>query len=422
MARRNEPHAEPVEARTTRVQQGAGVRLKDQFPLLAGDPGLHYLDSGASSQVPGAVLDAVSRFETTQRANVHRGVHRLAEAATAAYEGARDDIARFLSAAREEIVFTSGTTAAINLVAHSFGDGLAAGDAIVISGLEHHSNIVPWQMLRDRRGLVLEALPVTEEGRIDLSQLDRVVTKRTRLIALAHCSNVTGAVVDLGRVVASAKAVGAAVLVDGAQRMPHGPLDVPGLGVDFYAFSGHKMYAPHGIGVLWGRRERLEAMPPFLGGGDMIRRVTLEKTEYAPPPVRFEAGTPNVSGAIGLGAACRWMGGLDWTEIVQEELRLTGCLLDGLARVPGVRVLGPLGLQQRLGVVSFALAGAHPHDVSQILDRHGVACRGGHHCAQPLMDRFDLAGTTRATIAPYNEDADIDALLVGLDEARRLLA
>jgi cysteine desulfurase/selenocysteine lyase len=398
------------------------VRLKDQFPLLAADPGLHYLDSGASSQTPAAVLDAVNVFETGQRANVHRGVHRLAEAATQAYEGARDDIARFFSARREQIVFTSGTTAAINLVAHSFGDGLQAGDEIVITELEHHSNIVPWQMLRDRRGLVLKALPVTDEGRIDLSALDRVVTKRTRLIALAHCSNVTGAVVDLARVVDKAKSVGAAVLVDGAQRVPHGPLDIPALGVDFYAFSGHKMYAPHGIGILWGKRERLEAMPPFLGGGDMIRSVTLEKTTYAPPPTRFEAGTPNVSGAIGLGASCRWMSGLDWTEIAQEEMRLTGRLLDGLARMPGVRVLGPLGLQQRIGVVSFALGNAHPHDVSQILDRHGVACRGGHHCAQPLMERFGLAGTTRATIAPYSEAEDIDALLVGLDEARRLFA
>ena len=196
---------------------------------------------------------------------------------------------------------------------------------------------------------------------------------------------------------------------------------IPALGVDFYAFSGHKMYAPHGIGVLWGRRDRLAAMPPFLGGGDMIRRVTLETTEYAPPPARFEAGTPNISGAIGLGAACTWMAGLDWPAVAQEEIRLTGRLLDGLANVPGVRVLGPLGLQQRIGVVSFAMGDTHPHDVAQILDRHGVACRGGHHCAQPLMDRFDLMGTTRATIAPYTEAADIDALLAGLDEARRVL-
>jgi cysteine desulfurase/selenocysteine lyase len=398
------------------------VRLRDQFPLLAADPKLHYLDSGASSQMPSAVIDAVARFETTQRANVHRGVHRLAEAATAAYEGAREEIAAFFGARREEIVFTAGTTASINLVAHSFGDELQAGDEIVISELEHHSNIVPWQMLRDRRGLVLKVLPVTEEGRIDLGALDRLLSKRTRLIALAHCSNVTGAGVDLAKVVAVAKAVGAAVLVDGAQRVPHGPLDIPALGVDFYAFSGHKMYAPHGIGVLWGRRDRLEAMPPFMGGGDMIRSVSLEKTIYAPPPTRFEAGTPNISGAIGLGASCRWMGGLDWTRIAQEEMRLTGRLLDGLAKVPDLRVLGPLGLQQRIGVVSFALGSAHPHDVAQILDRHGVACRGGHHCAEPLMERFGLAGTTRATIAPYSEDADIDALLVGLDEARRLFA
>ncbi|MBM3549459.1 MAG: cysteine desulfurase [Alphaproteobacteria bacterium] len=398
------------------------MRLRDQFPLLTSDPKLHYLDSGASSQMPSAVIEAVTRFETTQRANVHRGVHRLAEAATAAYEGGRDEIAQFFSARRDEIVFTAGTTAAINLVAHSFGDALAPGDEIVVSELEHHSNIVPWQMLRDRRGLVLKVLQVTDEGRIDLAALDRVLTKKTRLIALAHCSNVTGAVVDLARVVEAAKSVGAAVLVDGAQRVPHGPLDIPALGVDFYAFSGHKMYAPHGIGVLWGRHSRLEAMPPFMGGGDMIRSVTFEKTIYAPPPTRFEAGTPNVSGVIGLGAACHWMSGLDWTRIAQEEMRLTGRLLDGLAQVPDLRVLGPLGLQQRIGVVSFALGQAHPHDIAQILDRHGVACRGGHHCAQPLMERFDLPGTTRATIAPYSEDGDIDALLTGLDEARRLFA
>ena len=398
------------------------MSLRDQFPLLAAEPALHYLDSGASSQMPAFVIDAVTRFETTQRANVHRGVHRLAEAATAAYEGSRDEIAHFFGARREEIVFTSGTTAAINLVAHSFGNGLAAGDEIVVSELEHHSNIVPWQMLRERRGLALKVLPVTDDGRIDLSALDRVLTTKTRLIALAHCSNVTGAVVDLERVVEAAKSAGAAVLIDGAQRVPHGPLDIPALGVDFYAFSGHKMYAPHGIGVLWGRHERLEAMPPFLGGGDMIRSVTFEKTTYAPPPTRFEAGTPNISGAIGLGAACRWMGGLDWPKIAQEEMRLTGRLLDGLAKVPDLRVLGPLGLQQRIGVVSFALAHAHPHDVAQILDRHGVACRGGHHCAEPLMERFGLGGTTRATIAPYSVDSDVDALLDGLDEARRLFA
>jgi cysteine desulfurase/selenocysteine lyase len=397
------------------------MSVRDDFPLLAADPGLHYLDSGASSQAPGFVLNAVREFETTSRANVHRGVHRLAEAATALYEGARADIARWFGVDAGEIVVTSGTTAAINLVARSFGDGLAPGDEVVISELEHHSNIVPWQMLRDRRGIVLKVLPLTEEGRIDLDALDRVVTAKTKLIALAQCSNVTGAVVDLARVVAAAKTVGAAVLVDGAQRVPHGPLDIAALGVDFYAFSGHKMYAPHGIGILWGRRERLEAMPPLLGGGDMIRRVTLEKTDYAPPPNRFEAGTPNISGLIGLGAATRWMARQDWSAIAQEEMRLTGRLLDGLAAIPDARVIGPTGLQARIGVVSFTLGDFHPHDVCQILDRNGVACRGGHHCAQPLMDRFDVMGTTRASLAPYTVEADIDALLEGLADVRRVL-
>jgi len=398
------------------------MSVRDQFPLLAADPGLHYLDSGASSQIPAFVLDAVRDFETTARANVHRGVHRLAEAATARYEGARAEIARWFGVDAGEIVVTSGTTASINLVAHGFGESLAPGDEVVISELEHHSNIVPWQMLRDRRGIVLKFLPLTEDGRIDLAALDRVVTAKTKLIALAHCSNVTGAVVDIARVVAAAKSVGAAVLLDGAQRVPHGPLDIASLGVDFYAFSGHKMYAPHGIGILWGKRARLEAMPPLLGGGDMIRRVTLAKTEYAPPPNRFEAGTPNISGLIGLGAAVRWMAQQDWSAIAQEEMRLTARLLDGLAAIPDARVIGPTGLQSRIGTVSFALGEMHPHDVCQILDRHGVACRGGHHCAQPLMDRFDVMGTTRASIAPYTVAADIDALLTGLADVRRVLS
>ncbi len=400
---------------------GPVAALRGQFPLLAADPGLHYLDSAASAQVPRVVLDAVAHHETTSRANVHRGVHRLAEAATLAYETARERVARYLNVVPAEVVFTSGATGAINLVAHSYAGLLAPGDEIVISELEHHSNLVPWQLAAERRGLLLKALPVTDEGRLDLGALDRLVGRRTRLIALAHASNVTGAVTDVARVVAAARAVGARVLLDGAQRAPHGPLDLPALGVDFYALSGHKMFAPNGVGVLWARGELLAAMPPFLGGGEMIRRVTLAKSVYADPPARFEAGTPPIAQAVGLGAAADWLGTLDWPAIAAHELRLAGRLMDGVAAVRGARLLGPAGLQSRLPVVSVALAGAHPHDVAQLLDARGVAVRGGHHCAQPLMDRFDVDGTTRASLALYSDDGDVDAFLDGFaDAARRL--
>jgi cysteine desulfurase/selenocysteine lyase len=396
--------------------------LRAQFPILAaGADGrrIHYLDNAASAQSPLAVLDAVRRYETTSRANVHRGVHRLAEAATAAYEAARATVARWLNVAGDEVVFTSGATAAINLVAHGFGNGLQPGDQVVISGIEHHANIVPWQMLRDRRQLRLDALPVTDDGRIDVSALQQVVTTRCRLIAVTHCSNVTGAETDVAAIVAAARAVGAAVLLDGAQRVPHGPLDLHALGVDFYAFAGHKAFGPNGVGVLWGRRERLAAMVPFMGGGEMIRRVTLETTTYADPPQRFEPGTPPIGPAIGLAAAIDWMAALDWPAATAHERALTERLLNGLGAIPGVRVVGPSGLQRRIGTVSFDVDGIHPHDVAQILDQYGVACRGGHHCAQPLMDRFDLAGTTRASLAPYNDAEDIDRLLEGIAAARR---
>ncbi|MBI1773830.1 MAG: cysteine desulfurase [Proteobacteria bacterium] len=396
--------------------------IRAQFPLLAANPGLHYLDSAASAQVPASVIDAVQRFDTESRANVHRGVHRLAERATDAYEGARRTLARFLSAHPREIVFTGGCTAAINLVAQGYGALLLPGDEVVISELEHHSNIVPWQMLRDRRGIVLKTLPVGEDGRLDMAALERVVTKRCRLIALTHCSNVTGAVSDIGSIVDAAGTVGAKVLLDGAQRAPHGPIDLPELGVDFYAIAGHKMFGPTGIGVLWGREEALARMQPMLGGGGMIEQVRIERTTYADPPQRFEAGTPPIAGAVGLGAAAEWQEQQDWPALTQNALRLTGRMLDGLAGIEGTRIIGPTGLQGRIGIVSFALEGAHPHDVCQVLDARSVACRGGHHCTQPLHDRFGLAGSTRASLGPYSDDAAIDALIEGVAEARRIFA
>ncbi len=319
------------------------------------------------------------------------------------------------------MVFTAGATAAINLVAHALGATLAAGDEVVISAAEHHSNIVPWQMLRDRRGVRLRVLPVTDDGRLDGAALEHVVTGRCRLVAVTHVSNVTGAITDVPPIVDAARAVGARVLLDGAQRTPHGPLDLPALGVDLYAFSGHKMFAPTGVGVLWGRREVLAALPPALGGGGMIRSVSLERSSHAPPPDRFEAGTPPIAQAIGLGAVCDWLRGLDWPAIAAHERGLTHRLLEGLAGLAGVRLIGPGDTEARIGVVSFDVAGAHPHDVCQVLDRDGVALRGGHHCAEPLMQRFGVTGSSRASIALYNDEADIDALLAGLQRAIRVL-
>jgi cysteine desulfurase / selenocysteine lyase len=395
--------------------------LRSQFPILDrtvhGQP-LHYLDNSATAQIPNAVLDAVERHEIAHRANVLRGIHYLAEAATEAYENARKDVSLFINAAdASEVVFTSGTTAAINLVAHSFGQGLVAGDEVVISMLEHHSNIVPWQMLRQRSGIVLKVLPATDDGRMDLDELPNVVTDKCKLIAITHVSNVTGADTDIHRVVEAAKAVGAKVLIDGAQRVPHGSVDVQALGVDFYAFSGHKMYAPNGIGVLWAKRELLDALPPFMGGGEMIRTVTMEDTIFAEPPHKFEAGTPPIAQAVGLGAATRWLAGIDTPEATLHVARLAEQTLSGLSDIADgrIRIIGPQGTQSRLPVISFTVDGVHPHDVCQMLDGFGVALRGGHHCAQPLMDFFDVTGTTRASLTFYNTQADVDALLNGLD-------
>jgi cysteine desulfurase/selenocysteine lyase len=398
--------------------------IRRQFPILSeiidGRP-VHYLDNGASAQTPLAVLDAVRSYETTGRANVLRGVHRLAERATELYETARIDVAKFLGVQPMEIVFTGGCTAAINTVAYSYGQLLKRGDRILISELEHHSNIVPWQLLRQRSGVELDMLPVTTDGQIDLGALSKVLTSETKLISLAHVSNVTGALLDVRKVVEAAKSVGAKVMLDGAQRAPHGPVDLNALGVDFYVFAGHKAYGPNGIGVLWAKPELLEAMPPFHGGGSMIGRVTLAETTWAPPPRRFEAGTPPIGPAIGLGAACNWMAALDWTATHDHEMGLVQRVLDGLQKIDGTQILGPASLQNRYPVVSFMLDGVHPHDVAQTLDSFGVAVRAGHHCAQPLMDRFDLDGTTRVSIAPYNDNGDIDALLTGVRHAANTL-
>jgi cysteine desulfurase/selenocysteine lyase len=397
--------------------------VRAAFPIFAHRPqGFHYLDSAATGQICEAAARALLAFETESRANVKRSIYPLAEAATEAFDEGRRSIARYLGASDpDEVVFTSGATLGINLFAHAFGERMSEGDEVVLSALEHHSNIVPWQLLRERRGIKLSVLPVAADGRLDLDRLGEVLSERCRLISVTHVSNVTGAVTDLPRIVAAARAVGARVLVDGAQRAPHGPLDVGALGVDAYALSGHKMFGPTGAGALWVKRELLEELPPFLGGGEMIHSVSFERTTYAKPPHRFEAGTPPIGPAIGLGAAARWLAGLDWDAAARHELRLTERILDGLDRLPGIRVIGPASLQSRAGVVSFEAEGAHAHDLCHLLGARGVCLRGGHHCAQPLMEAFDIVATTRASLAPYNDDADVDAMLTGLDEALALL-
>ncbi|MDA1133174.1 MAG: cysteine desulfurase [Proteobacteria bacterium] len=402
------------------------ARVRAEFPILRttvpGGAPLHYLDNAATSQMPEAVADAMRDHDFRRRANVKRGVHHLAECATEAYADARQRVARFLNAGDDrEVVFTSGTTGAINLLAYAFGATLSPGDEIVLSVLEHHSNLVPWQLLRDRRGVALKFLPATADGRVDVTALPDIVTPRCKLVSVTHVSNVTGGETDIAAVVAAAAVVGARVAVDGAQRVSHGPIDVRALGVDFYAFSAHKMFGPNGVGVLWGRGELLETLPPFLGGGEMIRTVSLDRTTYADIPARFEAGTPPITQAVGLGAAIDWLTGIDRPAAEQHMARLTGRVIDGLATLGGgnarIEVVGPAMTPGRYPVVSFAVDGAHPHDICQILDGHGVALRGGHHCAQPFMDSRGLAGTSRASLALYSDDGDVDAFLNGMEDA-----
>ena len=397
--------------------------LRAEFPLLAVNPGLHYLDSAATAQIHRSALDAVVRHETGSRANVLRGSHRLAEAADQAYDAARASVARFLNAASaDEIVFCSGATAALNFVAHAFGATLRPGDRVLVSQAEHHSNFVPWQMLRERAGIALDVLPVTASGELDLAALPRLLSPHTRLVAVTQCSNITGAWTDVAAVVAAARAVGARVLLDGAQGVQHGPQDLRALGIDFYAFSGHKAFGPNGIGVLWARGELLAALPPFLGGGGMIAEVTIEASSWAEPPRRFEAGTPPIAQAVGLAAALEWMMSLDWPRIREREERLCADLIDGLHAIHGLRQLGPPASVRRAPIVSFDIPGLHPHDVCQVLDHHGLALRGGHHCAQPLLAAFGVDACTRASLALYNDEADVAALIDGVAAAVRTLA
>ena len=412
----------PGSSRPARVCDAAAFR--QDFPLLRrrvhGKP-LVYLDNAATTQKPRVVIDRVTQFYVEENANVHRGVHWLSERATEAFEEARATIGRFLNARRaEEIVFVRGTTEAINLVAQTYGRSrVVRGDEIVISAMEHHSNIVPWQILCEQLGARLRIIPITDAGEIDLEAYARLLTDRTRIVAVVHVSNVLGTVNPVQEIVRIAHQRGIPVLVDGAQAVAHGAVDVQTLGCDFYAFSGHKMFGPTGIGVLYGTSAMLESMPPYQGGGDMIRSVSFERTLYDVPPHRFEAGTPNIAGAVGLAAAIGYLTGIGFERIARSERELLEYATGALSRVPGVRVIGTAAA--RAGVLSFVLDGVHPHDVATILDREGVAIRAGHHCCQPLMDRLGLPATSRASLALYNTREDIDALVAALRTVRELL-
>ncbi len=400
------------------------ARLREDFPILRvrvrGKP-LVYLDNAASSQKPRTVIEAVQRFYTEQSSNVHRGLHRLSEQATASFEGARDKIQRYINAADpREIVFTSGTTAAINLVAHAFGGRVVgAGDEIVISHLEHHSNIVPWQLLAERTDARLRVAPIDDTGALIPDAFESLLNERTRLVAISHTSNAIGTQLPVSWIVQTAHSRGIPVLIDGAQAMPHGRVDVQALDCDFFALSGHKMFGPTGIGVLYGKLERLEAMPPFLGGGDMIHSVTLEKSTFKEPPHRFEAGTPDIAGAIGLGAAVDYLESVGVERISAHERNLLAYTLERIREVPGVRLIGTA--PERAGIVSFTIDGLHPHDLGTALDFEGVAVRAGHHCAQPLMERFGVPATVRASLACYNTHEEIDALIAALGQAIEVL-
>ncbi|HEY7215122.1 MAG TPA: cysteine desulfurase [Thermoanaerobaculia bacterium] len=399
------------------------AQVRADFPILsttvAGRP-LVYLDNAASAQKPRAVLEAIAGCYGGYYANVERGVHTLSQRSTEAREKARETVRRFLNApSAHEVVFVRGTTEAINLVAASWGRrNVGPGDEVLITGLEHHSNIVPWVMLCEERGAVLRAAPLDDRGEVRLDEFARLLSSRTRVVALAHVSNALGTINPVREMAALAHRAGAVVVVDGAQGAPHLPIDVQALGCDFYAFSGHKVYGPSGIGALWGREALLAEMPPWQGGGGMIRTVTFREVTYAPPPHRFEAGTPFIEGAIGLAAALEYLEALGRPAILAWEAELLAAATERLAEVPGLTLIGTA--PEKAAVLSFGMEGIHPHDVGTVLDREGIAVRAGHHCAQPVMERFGVPATTRASFALYNTPEEVDALAAALLRARKL--
>jgi cysteine desulfurase / selenocysteine lyase len=409
--------------------------VRKDFPILDrlvhGDRPLVYLDSAATSQKPRQVLDTLRDYYERHNANVHRGIHTLAEEATAAYELARDKVAAFIGApSRDEVVFTKNSTEALNLVAYALSNAATAGpaaerfrvgpgDEIVITEMEHHSNIVPWQLLAQRTGATFKWIGLTDEGRLDLSTMDSVITERTKVVAFVHQSNILGTVNPVDRIVARAKAVGALTVLDASQSVPHMPVDVTALGVDLMAFTGHKMLGPTGVGVLWGRADLLATLPPFLGGGEMIETVEMARSTFAAPPHRFEAGTPMIAQAIGLGTAVDYLTGLGMAAVHAHEQEITGYALQALSAVPTLRLIGPADTVDRGGAVSFQLGDLHPHDVGQVLDEVGVAVRVGHHCARPVCLRYGVPATTRASFHLYTTTEEIDALVNGLQYVNR---
>ena len=396
--------------------------IRRDFPIFERNPGLVFLDSGASAQKPAAVIDGVAEYYRTDYANVHRGVYRLSARSTELYEEAREKVRRFLNARHSsEIVFVRGGTEGINLVANSWGATfLKPGDEVLISELEHHANIVPWQLLRDRVGFTLAVAPIDATGGLDLAAFEARLGPRTKLVAVTHQANATGALLPVESIARLAHAKGAKLLVDGCQAAPRLPVDVQAIGCDFYVFSGHKTYGPTGIGALYGRKALLDAMPPWQGGGDMILNVTFETTTFQDPPSRFEAGTPDISGAVGLGIAIDYIEALGRDAILEHEEALTSYGVDRLSRLPGVQLVG--AGQRRLGILSFQVDGIHPHDVATVLDQHNVAVRAGHHCAQPLIDKLGLGATTRASFGIYNDERDIDTLAAAIEAAQAMFA
>jgi cysteine desulfurase/selenocysteine lyase len=401
------------------------TRIREDFPILKekvhGKP-LVYLDNGATSQKPQAVIDALNHYYSAENSNIHRGVHYLSEQATAAYEAARGKVREFLNArADKEIIFVRGTTEAINLVAQSYGRSfLNAGDEIIVSAMEHHSNIVPWQMLCEQVGAKLRVIPINHDGEIVMEEFRRLLGDKSKLVSVTHVSNALGTVVPVKEIVVLAHQRGVPVLLDGAQAVPHLKVDVQDLGCDFYAFSGHKMFGPTGVGVLYGRAELLEKMPPYQGGGDMISLVTFEKTHYNVLPYKFEAGTPHIAGGIGLGAAIDYLAALDWHEVAAHEHRLLSYATAALSDIEGLRIIGTA--KDKAGVLSFVFDHVHAHDVGTILDQEGVAVRAGHHCAMPVMQRFGVPATTRASFAFYNTIAEIDVLVRAIQRVLKVFS
>lgn len=425
-------HPEPVEGlahldisrrlRQAQPERGGGQLLdhRADFPGLVTPEGKpwHYLDSAATAQKPQAVIDAIARAYGPDYATVHRGVYARSADMTIAYENARAKAAAFIGGRADETVFVRGATEGINLVAHSWGlANLKPGDRIMLSQLEHHSNIVPWQLVAERTGAVIDVAPLTSDGRIDLDAMEAMLTERHRLVSLAHVSNVLGSVLDARRAADLAHAVGALMLLDGCQAVPRLPVDVAALGCDFYVYSAHKLYGPTGIGVLWGRAELLDAMSPWQGGGAMIDRVTFARTTFAPPPQRFEAGTPHIAGAVGLAAAIDYVEGIGVAAIHAHESALVAAAQEALSQINAIRLFGP---PDSAGILSFEMQGVHPHDIGTILDEANVAIRAGHHCAQPLMDHLGVPATARASFGVYSSMDDVEALVRGLDRVRRI--